>query len=226
MQELAQLPLSIVSIEDPIEYSLPGVAQMQTNAQTGFTFANGLRSILRQDPDVLMVGEIRDAETARMAVNAALTGHLVLSTLHTNDAPSALLRLIDLGVEPYLVASTLNLVVSQRLVRKNCASCVSPVSSSEMKRPSLSTPKNSYTQVYKGTGCDACGATGYSGRTGVFALMECGSSIQEAVVRRASHAELHELARASGMQDLRSACQPLVASAVTSPEELLRLEYV
>jgi type II secretory ATPase GspE/PulE/Tfp pilus assembly ATPase PilB-like protein len=200
MQALVQRPLSIVSIEDPVEYPLEGVVQIQANTATGFTFANSLRSVLRQDPDVIMVGEIRDGETARLAVNAALTGHLVLSTLHTNDASSAPLRLVDLGVEPYLVASTLNLVISQRLVRKNCTACVQRIPVSEWEGTRLRSASFLPTYAYKSIGCDRCGESGYAGRTGVFEFLACGNRIQEAIAQKVSQSEMRKLARAAGAE--------------------------
>lgn len=228
MRLLAENPLSLVSIEDPVEYSLPGVVQIPVRPRTGFTFANGLRSILRQDPDVLMVGEIRDSDTARIATHAALTGHLVLATLHTKDAPGALLRLLDLGVEPYLIASTISLVVSQRLVRRNCLRCRErvPVSDAQQKRLAVLQAQDALAHYRRGSGCSACAQSGYSGRVGIYEFLAVDSRLQAAVAERTTHAELHALASAQGMQPLFDVGLARVIDGCTSLDELLRLDYV
>jgi general secretion pathway protein E len=189
---------NIMTVEDPIEYELAGVGQTQVNAKIDLTFAKALRAILRQDPDVIMIGEIRDFETAHIAIQASLTGHLVLATLHTNDAPSAVTRLIDMGVEPFLLSSSLLGVLAQRLVRKLCTHC-------------------------RGTGCGECAQSGYQGRTGIFELMVT-DDIQRALIhRRASDAELRAAALQAGMVQMRDDGARLVQAGVTSPEELLRV---
>jgi general secretion pathway protein E len=189
---------NIMTVEDPIEYELPGVGQTQVNAKIELTFAKALRAILRQDPDVIMVGEIRDFETAQIAIQASLTGHLVLATLHTNDAASAVTRLIDMGVEPFLLSSSLRGVLAQRLVRKLCTHC-------------------------SGKGCVQCGHTGYAGRTGVFELLVVTDAIAELVHHNASEAEIRSASVADGMVPLREDGERLVLQGVTSREELVRV---
>ena len=189
---------NIMTVEDPIEYELPGVGQTQVNPKIDLTFAKALRAILRQDPDVIMIGEIRDFETAQIAIQASLTGHLVLATLHTNDSASAVTRLIDMGVEPFLLSSSLRGVLAQRLVRKTCKTCA-------------------------GKGCEACGHTGYLGRTGVFELLVADDTIAELIHHNASEADIRTSATRQGMVPLREDGERLVSSGLTSREELLRV---
>ena len=189
---------NIMTVEDPIEYELPGVGQTQVNPKIDLTFAKALRAILRQDPDVIMIGEIRDFETAQIAIQASLTGHLVLATLHTNDSASAVTRLIDMGVEPFLLSSSLRGVLAQRLVRKTCKTCA-------------------------GKGCEACGHTGYLGRTGVFELLVADDTIAELIHHNASEADIRTSATQQGMVPLREDGERLVSSGLTSREELLRV---
>ena len=189
---------NIMTVEDPIEYELPGVGQTQVNARIELTFAKALRAILRQDPDVIMIGEIRDFETAQIAIQASLTGHLVLATLHTNDASSAVTRLTDMGVEPFLLSSSLLGVLAQRLVRKLCLSC-------------------------HGAGCASCGQTGYAGRSGVFELLVTDDAIRAQIHGRAAEADIRAAAQAGGMTLMREDGERLVASGLTSREELLRV---
>lgn len=189
---------NIMTVEDPIEYELPGVGQTQVNPKIELTFAKALRAILRQDPDVIMIGEIRDFETAQIAIQASLTGHLVLATLHTNDSASAVTRLIDMGVEPFLLSSSLRGVLAQRLVRKLCKSCA-------------------------GKGCEQCGHTGYLGRTGVFELLVADDAIAELIHHNASEADIRSAALAQGMVPLRDDGERLVSSGLTSREELVRV---
>nr|MBP6617814.1 Flp pilus assembly complex ATPase component TadA [Burkholderiaceae bacterium] len=189
---------NIMTVEDPIEYELPGVGQTQVNSKIDLTFAKALRAILRQDPDVIMIGEIRDFETAQIAIQASLTGHLVLATLHTNDASSAVTRLTDMGVEPFLLSSSLLGVLAQRLVRKVCTTCA-------------------------GKGCDTCGQTGYQGRTGVFELLVTNDAIRAQIHNRTSEADIRTAALASGMTLMRDDGERLVRSGITSREELLRV---
>ncbi|CAM8626132.1 PulE Type II secretory pathway, ATPase PulE/Tfp pilus assembly pathway, ATPase PilB [Comamonadaceae bacterium] len=189
---------NIMTVEDPIEYELPGVGQTQVNPKIELTFAKALRAILRQDPDVIMIGEIRDFETAQIAIQASLTGHLVLATLHTNDSASAVTRLIDMGVEPFLLSSSLRGVLAQRLVRKICKSCT-------------------------GKGCEQCGHTGYLGRTGVFELLVADDAIAELIHHNASEADIRSAALAQGMLPLRDDGERLVSSGLTSHEELVRV---
>jgi general secretion pathway protein E len=189
---------NIMTVEDPIEYELSGVGQTQVNAKIELTFAKALRAILRQDPDVIMIGEIRDFETAQIAIQASLTGHLVLATLHTNDASSAVTRLTDMGVEPFLLSSSLLGVLAQRLLRKLCLSC-------------------------QGAGCAHCGQTGYAGRSGVFELLVTDDAIRAQIHNRASEAEIRTAARAAGMVLMREDGERLVQSGLTSREELIRV---
>jgi general secretion pathway protein E len=198
LQRLDATRHNIMTVEDPIEYELPGVGQTQVNAKIDLTFAKALRAILRQDPDVIMIGEIRDYETAQIAIQASLTGHLVLATLHTNDAASAVNRLIDMGVEPFLLSSSLLGVLAQRLVRKRCTAC-------------------------HGAGCEACGQTGYAGRTGIFELLVATEEIRAQIHHRAAEAELRTTALAQGMVLMRDDGQRLVEAGITSAEELLRV---
>jgi len=189
---------NIMTVEDPIEYELPGIGQTQVNAKIELTFAKALRAILRQDPDVIMIGEIRDFETAQIAIQASLTGHLVLATLHTNDAASAVNRLIDMGVEPFLLSSSLLGALAQRLVRKLCTHC-------------------------HGAGCAECAHTGYSGRTGVFELLVTDDAIRAQIHNRASEAEIRSTALAAGMTLMRNDGERLVQTGITSREELVRV---
>jgi type IV pilus assembly protein PilB len=191
---------SIVSIEDPVEYEIEGIKQVQVNLKTGLTFAAGLRSTLRADPDIVMVGEIRDRETAQTAIEAALTGHLVLSTLHTNDAPSAVARLMEMGVEPFLVASAVNCVVAQRLVRTLCPHCRTTTTVLPRDIEAL----RDVEELYEPVGCSACNGTGYRGRTGIYEVMPITDRIRELTLDRRSVAELGAAAEAEGMQRLRA----------------------
>jgi len=189
---------SIVTIEDPVEYRLPGIRQTQVNLKVDLTFANGLRAILRQDPDVVMIGEIRDAETAQIAIQAALTGHLVLATLHTNNAAGAITRLLDIGVEPFLLSSSIIGVLAQRLVRLICKACT-------------------------GTGCPVCAMTGYKGRTSIFELLNFDEHIRALVLKKASAEEIHRAALTAGMQSLREYGMDRVAQGITTKEEVFRV---
>ena len=198
LQRLDATRNNIMTVEDPIEYELPGVGQTQVNAKIDLTFAKALRAILRQDPDVIMIGEIRDFETAQIAIQASLTGHLVLATLHTNDAASAVTRLTDMGIEPFLLSSSLLGVLAQRLVRKTCTAC-------------------------HGAGCEECGQTGYAGRTGIFELLVASDEIRAQVHNRAAEAELRATALAQGMVLMRDDGQRLVDAGITRAEELLRV---
>ncbi|MBM3261544.1 type II/IV secretion system protein [Candidatus Kaiserbacteria bacterium] len=222
--------VSVLTIEDPIEYSLGGVNQIQVNARTGLTFANGLRSMLRQDPNIIMVGEIRDMETAGLAVNTALTGHLILSTLHTNDAPTTLPRLLDMKVEPYLIASTVTIAIGQRLVRRICKHCKEARQLTDAEKKSLQEimPADLLKQhqtFYAGRGCNACNGTGYQGRAGMHEVMEIDGPIRDAVLRKSSAAELHEIAIKHGMVPMIVDGLMKAAQGVTTIEEVLRMRY-
>lgn len=225
---------NITTIEDPVEYRLKGINQIQTNVKTDLTFANGLRSILRQDPNIIFVGEIRDSETAGIAVNAALTGHLVLSTLHTNDAATALPRLTDMNIEPFLVASTVNVIIAQRLVRKICEMCKS---SSDVKDEQLlqnlpveAVKKHFGTKkdirIYKGLGCEVCHFTGYSGRLGVFEVLEVTNAIRQLITNKEDADVILKQAIAEGMTTMLDDGLTKVISGVTTIEEVLRVTKV
>jgi general secretion pathway protein E/type IV pilus assembly protein PilB len=213
----------IITIEDPVEYRLSGVKQIQVNPKVGLTFANGLRSILRHDPDIIMVGEIRDYETAEIAIQAALTGHLVFSTLHTNDAPSAVTRLVDMGVEPYLVASTVEGCMAQRLVRRICKSCRRPHDRSKGGDLVLAAMPKSIDLFYRGEGCESCRGTGYRGRIGLYELMPMDNDIRELVVSKESSARLKSTALKKGMKSLRDRGWEYVREGITTPEEVFRI---
>ena len=215
---------NVITLEDPVEYRIPRIRQCQVDPKAGLTFANGLRSIVRQDPDVIMIGEIRDLETAEIAIHAALTGHLVFSTLHTNDAPGAITRLIDMGVEPFLVASAVIGVIAQRLVRTFCEDCKEPYHlAPEALKPLGLTELPKGGTIFRPKGCDRCQGTGYLGRTGVFELFETTDALRELTIRKASSAELHAQATREGMITLRKAGVTRAVSGVTSIEEVLRV---
>ncbi|RZM00034.1 MAG: type II secretion system protein GspE, partial [Variovorax sp.] len=198
---------NIMTVEDPIEYELPGVGQTQVNAKIELTFAKALRAILRQDPDVIMIGEIRDFETAQIAIQASLTGHLVLATLHTNDSVSAVTRLTDMGVEPFLLSSSLLGVLAQRLVRKLCPVCAGRADNGE------GAP----------VGCDACGQTGYQGRTGIFELLVADDAVQSLIHSRAPESQIFTAAERGGLRSMREDGERLVRAGISSRAELLRV---
>ncbi|MFP4475950.1 MAG: ATPase, T2SS/T4P/T4SS family [Desulfatibacillaceae bacterium] len=226
LKRLHTSQVNIVTVEDPVEYDMRGINQVQINPRAGITFASGLRSILRQDPDIIMVGEIRDQETAEIAFNAAQTGHLVLSTLHTNDAPSAVDRLFDLAVEPFLIASSLSAVVAQRLVRTVCASCKTPDPEAEAAwkqvahlRPDVKNPR-----LFKGKGCEVCQFSGYSGRAGIFELISMTPALREVVKSgKGGDGKLLEIARKDGYRPLMMHGLEKVLAGVTTVEEVLRV---
>ncbi|OGH58924.1 MAG: hypothetical protein A2725_04220 [Candidatus Magasanikbacteria bacterium RIFCSPHIGHO2_01_FULL_33_34] len=228
--------VNIATIEDPVEYDMEGVSQIQVNKKTDLTFAKGLRALVRQDPDIIMVGEIRDEETASIAVNSALTGHLVLSTLHTNDAATTLPRLLDMGIEPFLVVSTVNVVVAQRLVRKICAKCrVSHNMNTEEKaliQGNLNIKeicnKKGYTdldkiRLYQGSGCKICGNTGYEGRVGIFEVLDMNEDIKNLILKRASTDEIVNVARKGGMKLMVEDGMEKVFNGITTIQEVLRV---
>ena len=202
----------IITVEDPIEYQLGGITQVPVHRQAGVTFDAALRAILRQDPDVIMIGEIRDYETASIAIQASLTGHLVLATVHTNDAPSSVTRLIDMGVEPFLLSSSLLGVLAQRLVRKLCPACKRQGEDGEDGQPR-----------WHPVGCDKCSQTGYKGRTGVYELMRVDHHVQSLIHNRAPEQELVAAARSAGLRSMREDGERLVRDGVTSLEEVIRV---
>lgn len=213
--------LNIMTVEDPIEYDLPQIAQTQVNNRIDMNFAKALRSILRQDPDVIMIGEIRDVETAQIAVQASLTGHLVLATLHTNDAVSAVARLMDMGVEPFLLASSLSGVLAQRLVRQLCGHCKYAYAPDKTELELINRPNNPPQTIFRAVGCEHCHGTGYSGRTGIYELLVMDDTLRRYVHDRSSEQVLRQHAIAQGMQDLRDDGMRWVLDGTTSLEELL-----
>jgi len=207
LQTLDTATTNVLTVEDPIEYELPGIGQTQVNAKIDLSFAKALRAILRQDPDVIMIGEIRDYETAQIAIQASLTGHLVLATLHTNDAPSAVTRLIDMGVEPFLLSSSLLGVLAQRLVRKLCTDC----------------RRQDAQGRWHPVGCASCAQTGYKGRTGVYELMQADEAVRELIHRQAAEADIRAAAERGGLRTMRDDGERLIAAGITSEEEVLRV---
>lgn len=228
LKKLNRRGIAIITIEDPIEYAISGINQIQVNNKTGLNFSNGLRTILRQDPDIIMVGEIRDKETAGLAINTALTGHLVLSTLHANDAPSTITRLFDLGIEPYLISATTNLIIAQRLLRKICSNCKKPNYLSDTEKQSLINSglfsDADLDQVfYKGVGCDNCNQSGYKGRTGVYEIITISEQIKECILNKSSSSQIKTTARFQGMKTMLEDGLFKVMNGVTTFEELLRV---
>ncbi|HLC43175.1 MAG TPA: type II secretion system ATPase GspE [Methylomirabilota bacterium] len=215
----------IITIEDPVEYQLKGVNQIPVKSKIGLSFANGLRHIVRQDPDVIMVGEIRDLETAEIAIHAALTGHLVFSTLHTNDAPGAITRLQDMGVEGYLVASVLEGVLAQRLIRRICANCKveTQVDAKDLRALGIAEALQKGARLYRGVGCDQCRGTGYRGRTGIYELLPISEEIRSMIIRKAPTGEIRRRATELGMVSLREDGWTKAKLGTTTVEEILRV---
>jgi type IV pilus assembly protein PilB len=222
LKELNGDDVNLCTIEDPIEFNLPWVNQFQVAEKIGFTFAGALRSLLRQDPDIIMVGEIRDPETAKTAVQAALTGHLVLSTLHTNDAPGAVTRLVNIGVEPYLVAASLQAVLAQRLVRKICTRCKESYEPPVNIRHAVERLAGAVETFYKGAGCPKCRSSGYSGRIGIYELLVPDEVMRDRISSAPSITELRELAVKSGMLTLRADGMDKVKAGITTVDEIFR----
>jgi type IV pilus assembly protein PilB len=235
----------VSSIEDPVEYDIPGVSQIQVDPKTNLTFVSGLRAIVRQDPDIIFVGEIRDKETAGISINAALTGHLVLSTLHANDAVTTLHRFLDMGVEPFLVVTTVRIVIAQRLVRKICTACRasyqlsknSPEGKMLKQRAIENDPyvkrvikERGYTDIeqlylFRGAGCAVCGHTGYKERIGIFEVLEVADRIKDLIMRRGSHDEMERAAKEEGMTTMFENGLEMVVNGVTTFEEVFRVIY-
>jgi general secretion pathway protein E len=213
---------NVMTVEDPVEYDLDGIGQTQVNPRIDMTFARALRAILRQDPDVIMIGEIRDLETAQIAVQASLTGHLVLATLHTNDTVSSITRLTDMDVEPFLLSSSLLGVLAQRLVRTLCRECHQPYQPDVIER-AMFTGEVKPMQLYRPAGCPACNQTGYRGRSGIYELLTVDDGLRHLIHDRASEQDLRQYAMQHGMRSLREDGMRLVATGVTSLEELLRV---
>jgi type II secretion system protein E len=222
LSEIRDPATKIITVEDPVEYHMDGISQIQVHSRIGLTFAAALRSILRHDPDVVLIGEIRDGETAQSAIQASLTGHLVFSTLHTNDAPSAFTRLVDMGVEPYLVASTVEGILAQRLVRRLCPHCKRKVDPATLDLPAdFPVPHPEF--VFEPVGCRECRDTGYQGRIGVFELLKTDATIQRLCAEQKSSTEIRDYALAAGMTTLRSSGWEQVVAGVTSLDEVIRI---
>lgn len=221
LSELNSNDINIMTIEDPVEYKLPGIAQIGVNGKIHLSFSTGLRHILRQDPDVVMIGEIRDKETAEIAIQASLTGHLVLSTLHTNDAPSAITRLVDMGIEPYLLSSSILAVIAQRLVRKICTHCKTEYTPTEQELHDIGLEEIS--SLYKGEGCEACFHSGYQGRTGVYEFMPVSHGIKQSLLQSVDASSLEAQAKKEGMRTLREEGALLATQGITTSAEVLRV---
>jgi type IV pilus assembly protein PilB len=245
LHKINSVDRNIITIEDPVEYQLDGISQVQVHKKAGLTFASALRAFLRQDPDIIMVGEMRDLETAEIAIEAALTGHLVLSTLHTNDAPSAVTRMVDMGVEPYLISATVIGCLAQRLARRICPKCREPyeVDVEDLRRFGYH-PENHAEMVrilgeekaeelrgvrkvtlWRGAGCDNCRQSGFRGRLGIYSLMEVNDEIQDLIVRRAPLSDIREAAKANGMLELREDGLVKVLEGITTAEEVMRVVF-
>jgi type IV pilus assembly protein PilB len=224
LAQLNQPGVNIMTAEDPVEFNLLGVNQVQVRDQIGLTFASVLRSFLRQDPNIILVGEVRDSDTASIAVKAALTGHLVLSTLHTNDAPSTINRLVNMGVEPFLVASSISLIAAQRLVRKICEHCkeAHPLTQPALIEMGFAPDVAATVVPQRGRGCGRCGGSGYRGRLGVFEVMEISDRLRQMVMANAGVLELKQCAIDEGMDTLRQAGLRQVAAGLTTVEEIAR----
>jgi type IV pilus assembly protein PilB len=223
LAELNQPDVNISTAEDPVEFNFDGINQVQMNADIDLTFASALRSFLRQDPDIIMVGEIRDLETAEIAMKAASTGHLVVSTLHTNDAPQTVSRLTEMGIAPFIVASTVTLIVAQRLVGKNCENCKVPIEVDKQTLLDLGIEESEIPEykIFKGKGCASCNGMGIKGRSAIFELMRMNEAMKEAIIRGASSQELRNLARQQGMRTLRRSALLKLKRGITSIEEVL-----
>jgi type IV pilus assembly protein PilB len=221
LQRINTIDTNIMTAEDPVEYNLPGINQVQVRPEIGLTFASALRAFLRQDPNIIMIGEVRDLETGGIAIKAALTGHLVLSTLHTNDAPSSITRLVDMGIEAFNVASAVNLVVAQRLVRRICSNCKAPATYTQEEIHSLGTDLE-HMPFMKGTGCDSCGGSGYRGRQGLYEVMALSPELRRMILRGASVEELRNQAVREGMLTLRMDGLKKVERGITTLEEVVK----
>lgn len=224
LNNLNREDVHILTVEEPVEYNLKGINQVQVNEEIGLTFAAALRAFLRQSPNIIMVGEIRDHETAEIAIRAALTGHLVLSTIHTNDAPSTINRLIDMGVEPFLVASSLNLIQAQRLVRKICRNCKTPVEPDYglLRETGINPEELDHKPIFQGKGCQECGYTGYKGRIGIFEVMSITPEIRELILKEMSSAEIADVAQQQGMTTLRQDAMKKLKKGLITLEEVIR----
>ena len=219
---------NIITIEDPVEYQIDGIGQVHVNRKVGLTFANGLRTIVRQDPDVILVGEIRDMETAEIAIQAALTGHLVFSTLHTNDAASAVTRLIDMGIEPFLITSSVLAIIAQRLVRTVCPHCKKPseMSSEYMKELNVNEKDVKKAHICIGEGCEKCLDTGYYGRTGIYEILKMTEQIKQTILSSSDANVIKQVAIKEGMKALRQDGADKIMKGLSTTEEILRVTQV
>jgi type IV pilus assembly protein PilB len=224
LSRINTMEVNIMTAEDPVEYNIHGINQVLVRTEIGMSFAAALKAFLRQDPNIIMVGEIRDIETGSIAIKAALTGHLVLSTLHTNDAPSTITRMIDMGIEPFNVASAVNLIVAQRLVRRICSECKQPYSYSTEELNALVLSKEELAAItfYRGAGCDVCGGTGYKGRAGLYEVMSLSPELRRMILRGSSGPELKEQAVSEGMLTLRMDGLMKIKKGVTTLEEVVK----
>lgn len=226
LNDLNKKDINIVTIEDPVEYMIEGINQVNVNTKAGLTFASGLRAILRQDPDVIMIGEIRDNETAEIAIRAAITGHLVLSTIHTNDAPSAVIRLTDMEIEPYLVSTAIAGVIAQRLVRKICPYCKTEYSATAYEKRLLDEDEGKEIKLYRGAGCALCNNTGYIGRQGVYEIMEIAREHRQYIAMNRTTDELRDISLKHGMKTIKASCKNLVLKGITTLDELVKIAYL
>jgi len=227
LNRLVTPEVNIMTVEDPVEYMVPGVNQVHVNRKAGLTFASAMRSFLRQDPDIIMVGEIRDLETAEIAIQASLTGHLVLSTLHTNDAPTTITRLIDMGIEPFLVAASLTGSLAQRLGRRICRECKEPYKppAEALARLGFTADDTADITFFRGKGCEVCRHTGYKGRVGIFELMIINNEIRDLIIKRAPLSEVRVAAKANGMKTLKEDGLDKVIEGITTIEEVMRVVF-
>lgn len=223
LNELNTMDKNIITVEDPVEFMVDGINQVNVNAKAGLTFASGLRSILRQDPDIIMVGEIRDGETAEIAIRAAITGHVVLSTLHTNDAPSSVARLVDMGIEPYLISTSVTGIIAQRLVRKVCSKCAKKYYATDYEKRILGRDVDEKIVLTKGEGCPHCNGTGYKGRIGIYEILPIERNVRDAITQGKNSDVLKDIAIRDGMKTLRMACMEHVYDGITTVDELLRV---
>ena len=225
LSELASDEVNIITVEDPVEANVDSVNQVQVNVKADLTFASALRSILRQDPDIIMIGEIRDTETARIAVQASITGHLVVSTLHTNSTAASISRLVDMGVEPYLLGDSLVGIIAQRLVRRLCPECKKDVEATEEEKKLLNLPVSQPYMMKGPCGCEACGGTGYVGRIGVYEIMPISRAICKVIRQGATAEEITAKAQEEGMNTLRDAAAVYVKQGLTSFSEMMKITY-
>ena len=225
LSELNKEDVNIITVEDPVEANIDGINQVQTNVKAQLTFASALRSILRQDPDIIMIGEIRDTETAQIAVQASITGHLVVSTLHTNSSASTLTRLMDMGIESYLLADSMVGVIAQRLVRRLCPACKQPYYASDYEKRLLGVPNESEVTLYKPCGCDQCNNTGYKGRIGVYEIMTITPKLRRVITARGNAEEIKNVALSEGMHTLRMSSSRMALDGITSFSEMIKVSF-